>query len=237
MKFGGSGGGGSFDNDDERNKKSAAASRGSYTPSYDMKGGNAYVGGQSREADSQQAYVRDAGPTMPKQSRHEQARTDNLIDAGKAIEAKEAVEGKMQPPKQPGQQAEQGQKQEKKANIHDTPQAMARQEHLTSRLRGRLDALQGANLQQFGERKPITGEKNMEAARSSYQATKAEIKKGNFAEMAERAQRAAGDQQHGQSTEMSKGGFAGMADRASAAAKPTPQTGTGIKKDTGMEQG
>ncbi|ANL74263.1 hypothetical protein AMC83_PA00036 (plasmid) [Rhizobium phaseoli] len=231
MKFGGSSGGGSFDNDDERNKKSARVKGGAYTPSYIPNSGNAYVGGQSREADSQQAYVRDAGSTMPRQSSREQARTDAVIEEAKAIKAKEAAEGKIQP----GQQADQ--KQEKKANIHDTPQAMARQEHLASRLRGRLDALEAGGLQQFGERKPITSEKNFEAARSSYQATKEGIKQGKFAEMADRAQRAAGDHQQGQSTEMSKGGFAGMADRASAAAKPTPQTGTGIKKDTGMEQG
>ncbi|ANL11983.1 MULTISPECIES: hypothetical protein [unclassified Rhizobium] len=234
MKFGGSSGGGGFDNDDERNKKSAAASRGSYTPSYDMKGGSAYVGGQSREADSQQAYVRDAASTMPKQSRHEQARTDGVIQEANAIKAKEAAEGKTQH----GQQADQ--KQEKKANIHDTPQAMARQEHLASRLRGRMDALEAGGLQKFEERKPITSEKNFEAARSSYQATKEGIKQGKFAEMADRAQSAAGDQQQrGQSAEASRPAnrFAGMADRATAAANTTPQKGTDTKKDTGMEQG
>ncbi|NEJ84271.1 hypothetical protein GR268_48460, partial [Rhizobium leguminosarum] len=100
--------------------------------------------------------------------------------------------------------------------------------------------LQREGLQQFGERKGFDNQQQFDAASKSYQATKMQIKQGKFAEMADRAQSAAGDhQQQAQSTEVSssKGRFAGMADRASAAAKPTPETGNGIKRDTGMEQG
>ncbi|MGH0214396.1 hypothetical protein NKY66_10830 [Sinorhizobium meliloti] len=79
MKFGSF----TYDNDDERNDdkkaaKSAAASRGDFTPSYDMKG-TAFIGGQSQKEAEEQAYVRDYGDqTMPKESKSERERREAL---------------------------------------------------------------------------------------------------------------------------------------------------------------
>lgn len=250
-----------YDRGDGRDT-SAALSRGNFNHSFEMKGGNAYVGGQSRETESKIAYVRDAGPTMPRDTRQEAATKENLVEASNTIKTLEA-EGKIQRPKQPEQGNGQQQEQRPQSQQREQAQAQAqpqqqtaqeqepepgkrgvqleqeRQNALTSRLRGKLDALQGAGLQHFGERKPIESEKDYVQARSSYHEAKDRINKGEFAEMAERAAPASGNRQQGQSAEMSPtdGSFSSMADRAAEAAKPTPETGTGIKKDTGMEQG
>lgn len=90
MKFGG---GFTYDEDDDRNEKktarSAAASRGDFTPSYDMRG-TAFVGGQSQQEAEQEAYVRDYGDTtMPKESSHARAGREGVIEEARGIRERE----------------------------------------------------------------------------------------------------------------------------------------------------
>ncbi|TAT69886.1 hypothetical protein [Rhizobium ruizarguesonis] len=261
----GRGGGYEFGRGDERDT-SAALNRGKLDHTLDMKGGSAYVGGHSRETESKLAYDRDAGPTRPQETRREQAGRQDAIDASNAIEAKEAVEGPIQPPKQPEQgngqqqeqrpqaqqreqaqpqpqaqkQATQGQGQEPPLGKHETQQERERQNVLTAKLRGKLDALEGAGIKQFGARQDITSAEMFNTAKETYYATKDAIRSGKFSAMANNAMGAAGTQQQPeQATELSSstGRFGRMADRAIEGTKTPPETGTGIKKDTGLERG
>ncbi|MGO7266271.1 hypothetical protein, partial [Rhizobium johnstonii] len=223
MKFGGF----TYEDDDDRNddkKKSAASTRGDFTPSYDMKG-TGYVGGQSRKEEEEKAYVLAYGDqTMPKEGRQAREGRIRVQEEAKAYESSER--------QQPQQEQRQGR------DPFDTQNARKRQDDLSAKLRGRMDAMESAGLQQFGERKDFDNQKQFDTAKKSYQATKEQIKQGKFAGMADRADAAAGDnQQHGQSAGMSSSsrGFAGMADRADAAVKSANdhEIGKGTKKDTG----
>ncbi|TBG52596.1 hypothetical protein [Rhizobium leguminosarum] len=262
---------GGFVNGDEdaRNdqRTTAAFSRGTLDYTFEMKGGDAYVGGQSREMEDQQAYDRNAGFTKPQETRSEKAAKEGLVNASNVIKGLEA-EGPIQPPMQPergnGQQQEQspqaqqreqaqpqpqaqrqatqgqGQGQEPPLGKHETQQERERQNALTAKLRGKLDALEGAGIEQFGARQAITSAEKFNAAKETYYATKDAIRSGKFSAMADNATGAAGTQQQPeQSTELpsSAGRFGRMADRATEVTKPTPETGTGIKKDTGLERG
>ncbi|WP_165447516.1 hypothetical protein, partial [Rhizobium leguminosarum] len=221
------------------------------------------VGGQSREMEDQQAYDRNAGFTKPQETRSEKAAKDDLVNASNVIKGLEA-EGKIQPPMQPergnGQQQEQspqaqqreqtqpqpqaqkqatqGQGQEPPLGKHETQQERERQNALTAKLRGKLDALEGAGIEQFGARQAITSAEKFNAAKETYYATKDAISSRRFAAMADSAA-PANQQQPDQSTELSSssGRFGRIADRAIEGTKTPPETGTSIKKDTGMEQG
>ncbi|TBF86321.1 hypothetical protein ELG82_38800 [Rhizobium leguminosarum] len=193
--------------------------------------------------EDQQAYDRNAGFTKPQETRSEKAAKDDLVNASNVIKGLEA-EGKIQPPMQPergnGQQQEQspqaqqreqtqpqpqaqkqatqGQGQEPPLGKHETQQERERQNALTAKLRGKLDALEGAGIEQFGARQAITSAEKFNAAKETYYATKDAISSRRFAAMADSAA-PANQQQPDQSTELSSssGRFGRIADRAWAA--------------------
>jgi hypothetical protein len=258
--MGGGSGGFRVENTDERYDNnmdtSAALTRSDYTPGYDMKGGSAYVGGQSRQQEEQQAYERDAGHTRPQMSRKEEAALASLQEAAFNV-------GKITPPSQQQQQSEKAQAQQtpqrqtqaevSSASEQDTRRTpeqakqaeQQRQFDLSARLRGRVDALEAKGVEQFGQRKDFASERMFNIARESFQQTSQDVSKGRFAAMADRVRAAAAHgntQEQGQSQSAGTSStpsvkphtrFGGMADRASVASQSTQ---TEASKKDGLEQ-
>ncbi len=239
--YGGGPGGGGYDEEERRRREAerlAASSRGDFKPGYVK--GTAYVGGQSREEEEQQAYVRAAGHTLPQEGRKARAGSERLQEEVRGIKAREEASSRQQ---QPQQQAQERQGRDR----FDTPQRRERQNDLSAKLRGRMDAMEAKGMEQFGERKDFDNQRSFDTARQSYQKTKQDIDRGKFGAMADRAQSAAGnDHQQGQSAGMSSPApshgtsrFASMADRADAAVQSADQRqrDQGTNKKTGLEQG
>lgn len=234
-------GGFRHDNTDERNNtddQTPALNRGKYEPAF-VKNSSAYVAGQSRQQEEQQAYARDAGHTRPQLSRREQADMARLQEEARNISA----QGRPQVQQQQPEQTPQAQPR-KTGDRRDTAERQQRQFDLSAKLRGKLDAMEAKGLVKLGERRDFGSERMFNIAAESYHQTKQDIAKGKFGAMADRAEAAAdNNQQQGQSqqTEVSNtpaapssgSRFGSMADRASAAAQPKQ---TGATTTDGLEQ-